>query len=171
MRRLALLPLVILAFACTDSTLIQPEGDADLQISAKTTRNPDNPFVGVWWGIDTEGPNDTHHLTIGHGNAHGVMPVKLRDSQTDFCGGGWIRSRQMTGEIVAENVLKLSNLLFVCEDGTLLDFGPFLEELGVELGYVADYPDDEELCYTFLTPPYDTFDCAPILYRKKPWKD
>jgi len=167
MRRLALLPLVMLVFACNDSTLVQPEDEADLQISAKTTRNPHNPFVGVWWGIDSEGPTDHHNLTIGHGNAHGVMPVNLRDSYTFFCDPpGWIRSRQMTGEIVTPNVLKLSHLLFLCEDGTLMDFDAILGEL--ELGYVYQ-PEDDSLCYTFLNAgPYD---CAPTLYRKKPWKD
>jgi len=34
MRRLALLPLLLFVFACNDSTLLQPEGNADLQIAA-----------------------------------------------------------------------------------------------------------------------------------------
>jgi hypothetical protein len=74
----------------------------------------------------------------------------------------------MTGEIVAENVLKLSNLLFLCEDGTFMDFDVILGELGLELGYVYQ-PADDSLCYTFLN--VGPYDCAPTLYRKKPWKD
>jgi hypothetical protein len=34
MKRLALLPLAMLVFACNDSTLVQPEDNADLQIVA-----------------------------------------------------------------------------------------------------------------------------------------
>jgi len=177
MRRLALLPLVMLVFACNDTTLVQPEGDADLQISAKMGRNPHNPFVGVWWGIDVEAPPgcttpgsnsrpcDTHNVTIGHENAHGVMPVNLRDSYTNFCpSNGWTRSRQMIGQIVDTNVLELSHLHFYCEDGTFLNFDLF----GLPpFGYVYQ-PETDTLCYTFFDDLPETF-CEPTLYRKKPW--
>jgi hypothetical protein len=166
MRRLALLPLLALALACTDSNVTGPTTNADPQIAAALSRNPHNPFVGVWWGIDSEdpnNPNDTHLLTIGHENAHGVMPVHLRDRFTFLCDGGGIKSRQMTGRIVAQNVLELSHLWFFCDDGTFYNFDLF----GLPpLGYVYD-PADETLCYTFL----NDIDCDVILTRKKPWND
>lgn len=58
MKRLALLPLVMLAFACGDSTLLQPEEDADLQIVAKRSTPKMLPIKGYghWFELDTASP-------------------------------------------------------------------------------------------------------------------
>lgn len=118
MKRLALIPLLAFVFACGDSAFMQPEDTADLEIVGKFGQNPHNPFVGSWTGPDLLDPPAVHFLTIGEMD-DGVMPVHLRiDTAVPFCNGFGGTSRGWVGEIVAKNVIQVSNLFFVCDDGS-----------------------------------------------------
>lgn len=160
MRRLALLPFLMFALACNDTTLVQPEGDADLQISAKMGRNPHNPFVGSWWAID---PMDgsLQHVTISHENASGDAQVKFEDTALDACDGGPGKSRA-TGRVSSKND---DLLVFYFYQGKCQG-GEAIEPYPGALGFLY-VPVDDELSYCLVADEEIVF-CAWNFSREKP---
>jgi hypothetical protein len=150
----------MLVFACNDSTLVQPEPDTDLQISAKMGRNPHNPFVGSWWAIDPQ-DGSLQHVTISHANASGDAQVKFEDTALVACDGGPGKSRA-TGRISSknENLLVFYFYQGKCQGGETIE--PYPDPLGFL--YV---PADDELKYC-LVEDEETIFCAWRFSRIKP---
>lgn len=158
MRKLTLLPLLLLVPACQESALVQPEDDADL-IVAQASRNPTNPFVGSWWGIDWE-DGSLHRVSISQENALGDIQVEFRDDAQSICDGEPGRFHA-TGRIVAENVLKIFDLVAICQ-GPEGDEIPFGSIVGYE--YV---PATDVLRYCLVLETTPEF-CAMNLERGRP---
>jgi hypothetical protein len=156
MRKLILLPLLTLAFACDDGTLVQPSQNLD--VTPQASLHPTNPFIGSWWGIDWE-DNSLHRVTISHENEAGDMQVNFRDDAMALCGG-LPGKYHAIGRIVSENVLKVFDLVATCQgpDGAVLDYGSV-----VGYQYV---PADDQLLYC-LVPENAPTVCVMSLSREK----
>jgi len=157
MRKLTLLPLLALALACDDGTLVQPTQELD--VIPQASLYPANPFIGSWWGIDWE-DGSLHRVTISQANAAGDMQVNFRDDAMSLCGG-LPGKYHAIGRIVSENVLKVFDLVATCQgrDGAVIPFGSVV---GYE--YV---PADDQLLYC-LVPDDTPTACVMSLSHEKP---
>jgi hypothetical protein len=158
MRWLAFLSILTVALACDDGTIIEPRLDLDLV--AQASYNPANPFVGSWWGIDEE-DNSLHHVNISHENSSGNMQVNFRDDAASICGGGATRFHAV-GRIVSENVLKIFDLVAICQGrgGAVIPFGSLV-------GYVY-IPEDDALQYYYVPETTPVAYLGATLTREKP---
>jgi hypothetical protein len=159
MRKLALLSLLTLLFACEDSTPVQPPADSDLLIASGSGRNPHNPLVGVWWGTDPV-DGSLHRLTIGHETSAGDMQVHLFDDGCGICGD-YPCGFKSWGRIVAENVLKPADITTQCRNSErdALMYPPLF---GWEY-----MPATDEMHYCYI-PETTPIVCTTILTRRRP---
>jgi len=81
MRRLALIPLLVIVFACNDSTLLQPEDEADLQIVAKRSTPKMIPLKGEgtweWDGSPLVAPSPDCVTAGGTAEGHFTAVLNL----------------------------------------------------------------------------------------------
>ena len=160
MRRFAFLCVLLLAGGCNDGSIIEPPVEMmEMSVLPSRQHDPTNPFVGSWWGTDWEDAS-LHHVTISHENAFGDMQVNFQDDAASICDGGPSRFHA-TGRIVSENVLKIFDLVAVCQ-------GPGRVEIpyGSIVGYQY-FPADDHLEYC-LIPDVTPAGCAMSLSREIP---
>ncbi len=157
MRRFALFCILFFVGACNDGSFLEPR--LEMSVIPRPELNPANPFVGSWWGTDWEDAS-LHHVTISHESPLGDIQVNFRDDAASICDGGPTRFHAI-GRIVSENVLKIFDLVAVCQGS---------EKTQVPFGSVVGYqyvPEDDQLLYCLVPETTPTL-CVMSLAREKP---